>query len=71
LRMIGGKLVYPYLVYVPGEIFDFIRMKGELWLARNQDDQTKTVGWIWWQLRWMTLRNKVMGEVTPPYTKLH
>jgi hypothetical protein len=37
----------PYLVYVPGEIFDVIGMKGELWLARNQDDQTKTVGWIW------------------------
>ncbi|KAF1945432.1 hypothetical protein EJ02DRAFT_451462 [Clathrospora elynae] len=37
----------PYLVYVPGEIFDVIGMKGELWLARNQDDGTKTVGWIW------------------------
>jgi hypothetical protein len=37
----------PYLVYVPGEIFDVIGMKGELWLARNQDDATKTVGWIW------------------------
>lgn len=37
----------PYLVYVPGEIFDVIGMKGELWLARNQDDITKTVGWIW------------------------
>ncbi|KAF2831904.1 hypothetical protein CC86DRAFT_82733 [Ophiobolus disseminans] len=37
----------PYLVYVPGEIFDVIGMKGELWLARNQDDPTKTVGWIW------------------------
>ncbi|KAF1845714.1 uncharacterized protein K460DRAFT_405953 [Cucurbitaria berberidis CBS 394.84] len=37
----------PYLVYVPGEIFDVIGMKGELWLARNQDDTTKTVGWIW------------------------
>jgi hypothetical protein len=37
----------PYLVYVPGEIFDVIGMKGELWLARNQDDSTKTVGWIW------------------------
>jgi hypothetical protein len=37
----------PYLVYVPGEIFDVIGMKGELWLARNQDDPTRTVGWIW------------------------
>ncbi|KAF1954013.1 hypothetical protein CC80DRAFT_494252 [Byssothecium circinans] len=37
----------PYLVYVPGEIFDVIGMKGELWLARNQDDPKKTVGWIW------------------------
>ncbi|KAF2644288.1 hypothetical protein P280DRAFT_515249 [Massarina eburnea CBS 473.64] len=37
----------PYLVYVPGEIFDVIGMKGELWLARNQDDGNKTVGWIW------------------------
>ncbi|KAF2134144.1 hypothetical protein P153DRAFT_372612 [Dothidotthia symphoricarpi CBS 119687] len=43
-RREGG---YPYLVYVPGEIFDVIGMKGELWLARNQDDPTKTVGWIW------------------------
>ncbi|KAL1595839.1 hypothetical protein SLS60_009529 [Paraconiothyrium brasiliense] len=37
----------PYLVYVPGEIFDVIGMKGELWLARNQDDPHRTVGWIW------------------------
>ncbi|KAF2259196.1 hypothetical protein CC78DRAFT_537309 [Lojkania enalia] len=37
----------PYLVYVPGEIFDVIGMKGELWLARNQDDESRTVGWIW------------------------
>ncbi|KAF2003576.1 hypothetical protein P154DRAFT_486865 [Amniculicola lignicola CBS 123094] len=37
----------PYLVYVPGEIFDVIGMKGELWLARNQDDGSRTVGWIW------------------------
>lgn len=22
-------------------------MKGELWLARNQDDPKRTVGWIW------------------------
>ena len=37
----------PYLVYVPGEIFDVIGMKGELWLARNQDDPNRAVGWIW------------------------
>jgi hypothetical protein len=22
-------------------------MKGELWLARNQDDPKHTIGWIW------------------------
>ncbi|OCK75767.1 hypothetical protein K432DRAFT_408736 [Lepidopterella palustris CBS 459.81] len=43
-RREGG---YPYLVYVPGEIFDVIGLKGELWLARNQDDPCGLVGWIW------------------------
>ncbi|KAJ5577954.1 uncharacterized protein N7459_006918 [Penicillium hispanicum] len=38
---------YPYLTYVAGEIFDIIGEKGELWLARNQDDATHLVGWIW------------------------
>lgn len=38
---------YPYLTYVVGEIFDVIGEKGELWLARNQDDPTHQVGWIW------------------------
>lgn len=38
---------YPYLTYVAGEIFDVIGEKGELWLARNQDDPTQQVGWIW------------------------
>lgn len=38
---------YPYLTYVAGEIFDVIAEKGELWLARNQDDSTNQVGWIW------------------------
>lgn len=38
---------YPYLTYVPGEIFDVIAEKGELWLAKNQDDSTGQVGWIW------------------------
>jgi hypothetical protein len=43
-RTEGG---YPYLTYVCGDIFDVIGEKGELWLARNQDDTTHTVGWIW------------------------
>jgi hypothetical protein len=38
---------YPYLTYVAGEIFDVIGEKGELWLAKNQDDPNNQVGWIW------------------------
>lgn len=38
---------FPYLTYVPGEIFDIIGERGELWLARNQDDPDQRVGWIW------------------------
>ncbi|PHH71860.1 hypothetical protein CDD82_6294 [Ophiocordyceps australis] len=38
---------YPYLTYQAGEIFDVIAEKGELWLAKNQDDATDQVGWIW------------------------
>ncbi|KAM6484039.1 hypothetical protein HDV62DRAFT_311714 [Trichoderma sp. SZMC 28011] len=38
---------YPYLTYQAGEIFDVIAEKGELWLAKNQDDPTDQVGWIW------------------------
>ena len=38
---------YPYLTYVRGEIFDIIAEKGELWLARNQDDPSQLVGWLW------------------------
>ncbi|KAL9123073.1 MAG: hypothetical protein Q9187_000375 [Circinaria calcarea] len=40
---------YPYLVYRAGEIFDVIGEKGELWLAKNQDDKEDEikVGWIW------------------------
>ncbi|KAI9683335.1 MAG: hypothetical protein M1829_005405 [Trizodia sp. TS-e1964] len=38
---------YPYLTYVSGEIFDVIAEKGELWLAKNQDDPTSQIGWIW------------------------
>lgn len=37
----------PYLTYVAGEIFDVIGERGELWLARNQDDPNRQVGWIW------------------------
>ncbi|GAO14394.1 uncharacterized protein UV8b_02599 [Ustilaginoidea virens] len=38
---------YPYLTYQAGEIFDVIAEKGELWLAKNQDDPNDQVGWIW------------------------
>ena len=38
---------YPYLTYVAGEIFDVIGERGELWLARNQDDPHRQIGWIW------------------------
>ncbi|KAI9809919.1 MAG: hypothetical protein M1825_000352 [Sarcosagium campestre] len=38
---------YPYLTYVPGEVFDVIGEKGELWLAKNQDDASNQIGWIW------------------------
>lgn len=37
----------PYLTYVAGEIFDVLGVQGELWLARNQDDASGLVGWIW------------------------
>ena len=40
---------YPYLTYVQGEVFDVIGQKGELWLAKNQDDGSNRVGWIWEQ----------------------
>lgn len=40
---------YPYLTYVQGEVFDVVGQKGELWLAKNQDDDTRTLGWIWEQ----------------------
>ncbi|RSL73524.1 hypothetical protein CEP51_011725 [Fusarium floridanum] len=43
-RREGG---YQYLLYQPGEIFDVIGEKGELWLAMNQDDPSGQVGWIW------------------------
>ena len=40
---------YPYLTYVQGEVFDVVAQKGELWLARNQDDEEGALGWIWEQ----------------------
>lgn len=45
-RREGG---YPYLTYVQGEVFDVVAQKGELWLAKNQDDSTNSLGWIWEQ----------------------
>jgi hypothetical protein len=38
---------FPYLRYVAGEVFDILAQRGELWLARNQDDPERTLGWIW------------------------
>ncbi|KAH8603105.1 hypothetical protein B0O99DRAFT_680069 [Bisporella sp. PMI_857] len=38
---------YPYLTYSAGEIFDVVAQKGELWLAKNQDDPNEVIGWIW------------------------
>ena len=43
-RQQGG---FRYLTYVAGEIFDVIAENGELWLAINQDDPTREIGWIW------------------------
>ena len=43
-RTEGG---YPYLTYASGDVFDIVGEKGELWLARNQDDAAGTIGWIW------------------------
>lgn len=40
---------YPYLTYTQGEVFDVVAQKGELWLAKNQDDATNCLGWIWEQ----------------------
>ncbi|CAK4013068.1 Phosphatidylinositol 3,4,5-trisphosphate-dependent Rac exchanger 1 [Lecanosticta acicola] len=40
---------YPYLQYVQGEVFDVVAQKGELWLAKNQDDANNGLGWIWEQ----------------------
>lgn len=43
-RQQGG---FRYLTYVTGEIFDVIAEHGELWLAINQDDESREIGWIW------------------------
>lgn len=43
-RREGG---FPYLTYVQGEIFDVVGTKGEIWLAKNQDDKNGELGWIW------------------------
>ncbi|RPA78819.1 hypothetical protein BJ508DRAFT_151588 [Ascobolus immersus RN42] len=43
-RREGG---FRYLTYVQGEIFDVVATKGEIWLARNQDDGGGELGWIW------------------------
>lgn len=29
------------------QIFDVVAEKGELWLAKNQDDVSGRLGWIW------------------------
>jgi hypothetical protein len=29
------------------QLFDVVAEKGELWLARNQDDLAEVIGWIW------------------------
>lgn len=31
------------------KVFDVVGQKGELWLAKNQDDATNSLGWIWEQ----------------------
>ncbi|POR34992.1 Rho guanine nucleotide exchange factor gef1 [Tolypocladium paradoxum] len=38
---------YPYLTYQAGEVFAVIAEKGELWLAKNEDDPRDQFGRIW------------------------
>lgn len=38
---------FPYHSYNPGEVFDVIGVKGDLWMARNQDDKRGIIGWVW------------------------
>ncbi|KAL4902906.1 hypothetical protein BDW74DRAFT_180205 [Aspergillus multicolor] len=38
---------YPYLIYTAGEIFNVVSEQDENWLAWNQDDPTRGLGWIW------------------------
>ncbi|KAI0104826.1 hypothetical protein GGR51DRAFT_221484 [Nemania sp. FL0031] len=47
IRTTKHEAGYPYLTYQAGEIFDVIAEKGELWLAKNQDDPNNLVGWLW------------------------
>ncbi|CAJ2501652.1 Uu.00g045050.m01.CDS01 [Anthostomella pinea] len=47
IETIKHEAGYPYLTYSAGEIFDVIAEKGELWLAKNQDDPNNLVGWLW------------------------
>lgn len=35
------------LILIDLQVFDVVGTKGELWLAKNQDDPSCTVGWIW------------------------
>ncbi|KAK7414430.1 hypothetical protein QQX98_006708 [Neonectria punicea] len=47
ISTVRNEAGYPYLTYQAGEIFDVVAEKGDLWLAKNQDDPTDEVGWIW------------------------
>ncbi|KIW94110.1 uncharacterized protein Z519_05426 [Cladophialophora bantiana CBS 173.52] len=42
-----GPLGLRYLTYVLGEAFDIIAVEGDMWLAINQDDENRRMGWIW------------------------
>ncbi|EXJ56348.1 uncharacterized protein A1O5_12615 [Cladophialophora psammophila CBS 110553] len=42
-----GPLGLRYLTYVLGEAFDIIAVEGDMWLAINQDDESRRMGWIW------------------------
>ena len=35
------------LTHFLNQIFDVIAEKGDLWLAKNQDDPKNVVGWLW------------------------
>lgn len=42
-----AKGVYPDLTYTRGEIFGVLAQRGKLWLAFNQEDPARTIGWVW------------------------